>query len=259
MNNNLSDIEIKELWIGYKENKSSQIRHKLILNYIWLVKYIVQTMSLPTNSILAEEDFINIGIIGLCESIERFDLERAIKFETYALPRIKGIVQDELRKLDWLSRTARKKAHELIQATDELRTEKGREVSAEEIMNRLNINNDEYNSYLAAAAAAKSSISLMESTQAGLEDDELDIIEEIPDSSENVQTKMENEERVGFLNDYLQTLNDRKRVVMMMYYYENYTFKEIGVELNISESRVCQIHTQVINDLKIKLNKFDNS
>jgi RNA polymerase sigma factor for flagellar operon FliA len=260
MNYSLSDIELKDVWKGYKENQSLVLRHKLILNYMWLVKYIVQTMSLPVNSILGEEDFINIGMIGLCEAIERYELERGVKFETYALPRVKGIVQDELRRLDWLSRTARKKAHELIQATDELRTEKGREVSAEEIMQKLNINQEEYNSYLAAAAAAKASFSMVETTQAGLDEDDTDFIEEIADTgTENIQIKMENEERINFLTNYIKNLNDRKRLVMMMYYYESFTFKDIGLELGISESRVCQIHTQVINDLKLKLFEFDNS
>ena len=229
-----------------------------MIQYIWLVKYVIQTMNLPTNSILGDSDFVNIGILGLHEAIERYESERGVKFESYAIPRIKGMIQDELRRLDWLSRTARKKAHDFMQAGDELRSKEGREVSIEEIRHKLNISEEEYQSYLEAAAAAKASLYMSETTQAQLDED--DILEELPDTSqENMLTRMQNEERVDFIAKYLKNLPERKRLVMSLYYYENITFKEIGQVLNVSESRICQIHTQVIHDLREKLEEFDNA
>ncbi len=253
-------IDIQEVWYEYKEVKSLELKHQLILHYIWLVKYVLNSMHLPTNSILSDEDFLNVGILGLHEAIERYQLDRGVKFESYAIPRIKGIIQDELRRLDWLSRTARKKAHDFIQATDKLRSEQGREVSAEEIRNKLNVSEEEYQSYLMAAAAAKASTYLTESTQLQYNDEESDILDDIPDySEENTLERLESEERISFITAYLHKLNDRKRQVMMLYYYESLTFKEIGQILQVSESRVCQIHSQVVADLREKLNEFDNA
>jgi len=254
----VKDINIPELWASFQAERRLETKHQLMNQYIWLVKYVIQTMNLPTNSILNDSDFVNIGILGLHEAIERFETDRGVKFESYAIPRIKGMIQDELRRLDWLSRTARKKAHDFLQAGDELRSKEGREVSMEEIRNKLNISEEEYQSYLEAAAAAKASLYMSETTQAQLDED--DILEELPDTSqENMLTKMQNEERVEFIAKYLKNLPERKRLVMSLYYYENITFKEIGQVLNVSESRICQIHTQVIHDLREKLEEFDNA
>jgi RNA polymerase sigma factor FliA len=251
--------EILSLWINYAKEPTIKSKHKIMLNYIWLVKYVLQQMHLPSNSILEEQDFLNIGILGLHESIERFELHRGVKFESYAIPRIRGIIQDELRKLDWLSRTARKKAHDYIQANDTLRMSEGREVSSEEIMMKLNVTPEKYQTYLQAAAAAKASLSLFES-QIQQDDEETDMLQELPDTSqENRLSIMEGEERIGFLTSYLKNLSERKRLVMTLYYYESLTFKEIGQVLNVSESRICQIHTQVIKDMRKKLNEFDNA
>ncbi len=255
------DKDIYLVWNHYRKTSAVELKNKLILHYIWLVKYVVQTMNLPNNSILNDEDFLSIGILGLHEAIERFELERGVKFESYAIPRIRGIIQDELRRLDWLSRTARKKAHEFIQATDELRKQTGREVSAEEIRQKLNVSPEEYNTYLSAAAAAKASYTLNEASSQNLsDDDERDIIQEVPDNQNvSILEKMESEERINFITNFIKTLNERKKLVMTLYYYENLTFKEIGNLINVSESRVCQIHSQVVQELKEKLLNFDHS
>lgn len=255
-----TETTVRDLWLQYKEERSLENKHNLIMHYIWLVKYVLQQMTLPTNSILTDEDFMNIGILGLHESIERYDSERGVKFESYAVPRIRGIIQDELRKLDWLSRTARKKAHEYLQAGDSLRSSTGREVSAEEIRQKLNVSPEKYQSYLEAAAAAKASMSLFETQASHENEDQVDFLEEVPDTNQdNLLSILESEERIDFITRYLKSLNEKKRVVMMLYYYEDLTFKEIGKVLEVSESRICQIHTQVIKDLRKKLTEFDNA
>ncbi len=249
-----------KLWEAYFTDSSPENKRNLMFNYIWLVKYVLQAMTLPTNSILTNEDFINIGILGLNESIERFSPDRGVKFESYAIPRIKGIILDELRKLDWLSRTARKKAQELLQISDDLKRETGGEVSSEDIRKKLNVSHEEYQSYLKAAAAAKASLSLIENSQAMLAADDKDLLEEIPDvNQKNSLEILESEERLENITKFLNKLNERKRLVMTLYYYENLTFKDIGEILTISESRVCQIHTQVISDLRKKLYELENA
>lgn len=256
------NIDLTDVWKKYATDRDIETKHQLMLHYIWLVKYVLQSISLPTNSILNEEDFLSIGILGLNETIDRYELERGVKFESYAIPRIKGIIQDELRRLDWLSRSARKKAHEYLQAKDALSSQEGREVSNEEVMIKLNISPDKYNSYLAAAAAAKSSLSLTESSQVHFNDDdeEVDAMQEIPDvDHQDYLAKIEHEERMNFLTSYLGHLVEKKKLVMTLYYYENLTFKEIGKLIDVSESRVCQIHTQVVSDLRQKLKEFENA
>ncbi|MDR0317380.1 MAG: FliA/WhiG family RNA polymerase sigma factor [Lactococcus lactis] len=254
----IAQTEIIDLWKAYQESHKIELKHDLILHYMWVVKYVLQKTNLPTNSILEENDFLNIGILGLNEAIERFDVERGIKFESYAIPRIKGAIQDELRKLDWLSRSTRKKAQDFINAKDKLSIEEGREVSMEEIMEKLQVSPEKYQKYLAAAASARSFLSMSDSNfYVNDDDEEINILEEIPENAEdNFLNIALEKERTNFLVSYLEKLDPKKRLVMVLYYYEERTFKEIGADLGISESRVCQIHSQVINDLKIKLKGF---
>ncbi len=254
--------KINLVWESFASNRDESDKHKLMLHYMWLVKYVARQTSLPANTILGDEDFIHIGILGLGEAIDRFDIARGVKFESYAIPRIRGIIQDELRKLDWLSRSTRKKAHTFLQAKDSLSSEVGREVSVEEVMDKLNVAPEKYQSYLQAVADAKSSLSLTEPTQTIINEDneEYDLINELPDTEqENYLTQIESAERITYLTNYLQKLNEKKRLVMTLYYYENLTFKEIGNVLNVSESRVCQIHTQVLSDLRVKLKEYENA
>lgn len=253
-------ININALWKDYKKDPSLKLKQKLVMHYTWLVKYVQQTMNLPSNSILDQEDFLNIGIIGLHEAIERYDYDRGVKFESYAIPRIKGTIQDELRKLDWLSRSTRKKAQDFLHAGDKLRTEVGREVTPDEIMKRMKIQPSEYHSYLQASAAAKASLSLTETTQSTYDEEDRSFLDELPDTEfDGILERIEKQERIDFLNAYLRNLNQRKRLIMTLYYFENLTFKEIGKTIKVSESRICQIHSEVVNDLRQKLNEFDNA
>lgn len=249
---------IDVLWDEYFLTRSSETKNKLILNYIWLVKFALSKMSLPTNSILENNDFLTFGILGLNETIERFSAERGVKFESYAIPRIKGIIKDELRKLDWLSRNARKKAHEYLAVVDELQNEEGREVSPDEMMKKLGVDAPTFQKYLNAAAVAKASLSFNESSSVIVDGEELDIFDTVADEdSKSSLEALEDKERVDFLVDYLGQLKQKPRLVMSLYYYEEMTFKEIGETLELTESRVCQIHSKVIKDMRQKLSKLE--
>jgi len=249
-----------EIWEQWFDTRDGEVKNDLIINYIWLVKFVLSKMNLPTNSLLSETDFLGIGVLGLHETIERYNLERGVKFESYAIPRIKGIIKDELRKLDWLSRNTRKKAQEYLNATEELQTQEGREVTQEEIRQKLDVNPDTYNRYIKAAAAARASISFSENKHITLEGDEIDILETIPDPEENdYLSDLVDKERIQFLADYIVKLDRKPRLVMSLYYYEELTFKEIGKTLELTESRVCQIHTKVIKELRKTLFKLENA
>lgn len=248
-----SETELNSIWYRFSLKQSTKLKNDLIMQYLWLVKYVQKQMNLPKDSVLSNEDFTSIGILGLSEAIDRFELSRGIKFESYAIPRIRGIIQDELRKLDWLSRTARKKAQDFLNANDELRNEVGREATQQEIMSKLNVTPEQYEKYLAAAAAAKASFSMSDSHYITIDNEDIDILDNIDNQEENSLDKIVNVEKMDFLTKYLKELNEKKRLVMSLYYFEELTFKEIGTLLNVSESRICQIHTQVLNELKKKL------
>lgn len=257
-----TNIDIDKLWTDFSIEKSMENKHKLIIHYIWLVKYVMQHMNLPKNTILNDDDFLSFGILGLNHSIDRFEPERGFKFESYAISRIKGTIQDELRRLDWLSRSARKKAQDYIKASDDLRSKSGREVTSEEIRKELNVSADQYKSYLEAASVAKASLSMNETARLSMMDDdeEVNLMEDIPNQEEiNTLDKIVVNERIEFLTHFLKELPERKRLVITLYYYEELTFKEIGKVLEVSESRICQIHSQVINSLRTKLKEFDNA
>lgn len=251
--------KVDELWDTFRNIRSSSAKNELILNYIWLVKYVLHKMPLPNHTILENNDFIAIGVLGLYETIDRFDPEKGVKFETYAIPRIKGIVQDELRKLDWLSRSTRKRAHEYTNITEELKSSNS-EVSSEEIMRRLDIDSTTYRKYLAAAAAAKASLSFNENKNVTIEGEEYDLMDTIPDNeAKNILDEIAQKERVDILVDKISKLKTKQRLVISLYYYEELTFKEIGKTLNLTESRVCQIHSEVLKDLKYKLYNYENA
>lgn len=251
--------DLSELWKEYSLTHSLSIKNELMLSYMWVVKYVLQKSNLPTNTILEEQDFLNIGMLGLNEAIERFDIERGVKFESFAVPRIRGTIQDELRKLDWLSRSTRKKAQDFMNTKDKLSIEQGREATIEEIMNALQITPDKYHKYLSAASSARSFLSMNDSNFYINSDDEIvNVLEEIPeDDEDNFLNVVLEKEKTDFLVSYLDKLDSKKRIVMVLYYYEDRTFKEIGADLGISESRVCQIHSAVISDLRNKFKRFN--
>lgn len=252
--NTQSEELLNSLWKEYHSFESIEVKQQLMNQYIWLIKYVINSMSLSSNSILVERDFLHYGILALDDCIKRYQPEMGTKFETFAVPRIKGTILDELRKLDKLSRGVRKKAQDFLYTQDALRSIQQREVSLDEVRIKLGVTKEEFQSYLSAAASAVETMSLDDniSFQRNNEDEETyDVLGQIPDPTENtiIDTIIDSE-RKAFLIDYIKALPEKKRIIVSLYYYEEITFKEIGQVLNITESRVCQIHSQVLKDLR---------
>jgi RNA polymerase sigma factor for flagellar operon FliA len=257
----LSAEQLHQLWQRYWDQRADADRHQLILHYLWLVRYALQSLQLPEQPLLSQEDLEHIGILGLNEAIERYDPNRGTKFETYALTRIRGAILDELRKLDWLSRTARRKFHTYRQAADELRQEKGAEATAEEIRQRLGLPFEVYRSYLQAVEAAQASFSFYDSPPPTAEQEEEsgDPLEEIPDPhATDPAEQLSRQQLLASITAYLERLPERKRLVIILYYYEGLTFREIGELLNLTESRVCQIHAKVLAELRAYLQTHEH-
>jgi RNA polymerase sigma factor for flagellar operon FliA len=249
---------IENIWSEYNSNPTPTIRNELFLQYSWIVHYVISKLKVPDNSILDRGDLVNIGMIGLSESIDRFDIEKNVKFESYAITRVRGTIQDELRKLDWLSRTARKKVNSINKIKEKTLKENGIEVSDIEIIEKLGITNDQYDSYMQAMEASRNSQSFI---------DKNDITEEGFSLTDNISyndevshlDNMIDVEKVEHLAEFLKKLPEKKRLVIALYYYENLTFKEIGKLIDVTEGRVSQIHSEVIKELRVKINHYENA
>ncbi len=249
-----TEEQLNLLWNTFHSYQGIDVKQQLMNHYLWLIKYVINSMTLSSNSILVERDFLHYGILALDDCIKRYQPELGTKFETFAVPRIKGTILDELRKLDKLSRGVRKKAQDFLYTQDNLRSIQQREVSLDEIRVKLGVTKAEFQGYLSAAASALETMSMDDSAsyyRSTDEDDVFDLIGQIPDPSQvNIIDTLIDSERKTFVTDYIKSLPEKKRIIITLYYYEEITFKEIGLVLNITESRVCQIHTQIIKDLR---------
>lgn len=250
---------IDDLWNSFKKSGSISLRQSLILNYVSLINYTISRMILPINTILDTDDFFNVGILGLNEAIERFEPERGIKFETYAIRRIKGKIQDELRKLDWLSRTARKKATEFKMIADTVSMAQEKGASEIEVLKELKISPEQYRGYQLAAFDAKASLLISDSSLKTFseEEGESSFIEEIPDESQDFIGEIIENEKQQFLAEAIANLKENKRIVLTLYYFESLNFKEIGQVIGVSESRISQIHSETIKELQSKMMRFE--
>ena len=243
------------LWTRYKEDGDSDARDQLILNYSPLVKYVAGRVASSLPQTVDTADLISFGIFGLIDAIEKFDLERAIKFETYAIARIKGAIIDELRALDWVPRSVRSKAREIEAAYARLQNELRREPTDKEIAEAIGVTPDEYKDILAKLSYT-SVVSFEEALPHRGEHDEggQSALSSIADeSAEDPVAVFESVEMKDILADAIDRLPDREKTVVTLYYYEGLTLKEIGQVLGVTESRVSQLHTKAVLRLRGRL------
>jgi len=230
----------QDLWKKYSRRKTTAVKKELVLSYLNLVKFAARAINLPSRCVFTNDDLMSIGIIGLNEAIERFDPYRGVKFETFASQRIRGVMLDEIRKVDWLPRSIRDKYKKAWKSLSELDMDK---VNGEQYARAINMTVSEFEQikgYLANAEA----VSLTKS----IGDDMT--LEDVISSDSEVIEQYEDMELKEQLVEILKQLQERERMVITLYYYEEITFKEIGKTLGISESRVSQIHSEVIGKIK---------
>jgi RNA polymerase sigma factor for flagellar operon FliA len=246
--------DVSTIWKQFKEDGSQESREKLILNYAPLVKYVAGRVSsgLPPN--IEYADLVSYGIFGLIDAIEKYDPNRGIKFETYAIARIKGAIIDELRSIDWVPRSIRFKARELEKAYVALENELKRLPSDEEVAKHLCISLDEFHTLL----QQMSFISLVALDElwnvGGDKGDKVSLVDTLEDSRVKDPSKTyEIEEMKRILAEAINRLPEREKIVISLYYYEGLTLREIGEVLGVTESRVCQMHTKAILRLKGRL------
>jgi RNA polymerase sigma factor FliA len=249
-----AEAALRELWVEFKATGESRLRERLILHYSPLVKYVAGRVGVGLPPNIEQADLVSYGIFGLIDAIEKFDLERAIKFETYAISRIKGAIIDELRAIDWIPRSVRYKAREVEKAYAALEAKLHRTPTESEVAGELGISLDELHTIFSQVSFVNV-IALDELLNVGGErGDKLSLVDTLEDTrAEDPVEVFETEETKYLLSRAINTLPEREKIVVTLYYYEGLTLAEIGQVLGVTESRICQMHTKAVLQLRAKL------
>jgi len=244
-------VDISRIWESFHKNHDDLSRNLLLEHYRYLVKYCAERLHSKLPDKVELDDLISAGTFGLMDAIDAFDPERGVKFETYCSPRIRGSILDELRHMDWVPRLVRARAHRLARARQALEAQLGRPPSETEIAEELNIDMEAfYRLQQDANAVGVTSLNTKYSEGDGEKDvREIDIIKDT--RSENPLTETQKRDLKNLLT---KGLTRAERLIVVLYYYEEMTMKEIGVTLDLSESRVSQMHSSIVARLKAQMN-----
>ena len=249
-----AEAGIKLVWAEYKETGDNRLREQLILHYSPLVKYVAGRVGtgLPPN--IEQADLVSYGIFGLIDAIEKFELERAVKFETYAIARIKGAIIDELRSIDWIPRSVRSKARDVEKAYATLEARLHRTPSEAEVAEELGIGMNELHQIFNQVSFVNV-VALDELlSPSGDRGDKVSLVDTLEDTkAEDPVLAFEGEETKVLLARAINDLGEREKIVVTLYYYEGLTLAEIGQVLGVTESRICQMHTKAVLQLRGKL------
>lgn len=242
-----SNEELAELWTSYfEDHENKNLRDQLILQYIYLTRYVVGRVKVALPPTFTYEDISSYGIEGLIDAVEKYTPKMGARFETYALVRIRGNIIDKVRSLDFLPRSIRRKIKDVKVAQEELKKQFGRSATNTEIANYLGIEKEKVEQILAEDLTVTSIYE-----KKGTNDGDIEIIDTIEDSKNLApHEQYEDKDVKKELEIALKRLPERERTIMVLYYHENMTLKEIGDAINISESRVSQLHAQAIMKLK---------
>lgn len=248
----MDDRQRDKLWNDYSKNPTSEIREKLILEYAPLVKLVAGRLSMYLGYNVEYDDLVSYGIFGLIDAIDKFDAGKEVKFETYASLRIRGAILDQIRKMDWIPRTVRQRQKQISAAISEIEATTGMAATDEQIAAALGISEDEYSNWQSQMKVT-GVVSLDDFVEQGS-----DVADNRGLSSqiERPEEHMEKEELKQMLAQALELLTDKERKVIVLYYYEELTLKEISNVLEVSESRVSQLHTKALGKMKTKLGKY---
>ncbi len=250
-----NDAAIKALWREFKSTGDQALREKLILHYSPLVKYVAGRVGVGLPPNIEQADLVSYGIFGLIDAIEKFDIERAIKFETYAITRVRGAIIDELRAIDWIPRSVRYKAREVERAYAALEARLHRTPTEPEVAEQLGIGLEDLHAIFSQVSFVNV-VALDELLSPGGErSDKMALVDTLEDTrAEDPVLSFESEETKFLLAKSINTLPEREKIVVTLYYYEGLTLAEIGQVLGVTESRICQMHTKAVLQLRAKLN-----
>lgn len=243
----LADGELESLWSEYfRDRTNKKVRDSLIVQYIYLTRYVVGRVKVALPPTFSIEDISSYGVEGLIDAVEKYSPDKGARFETYALMRIRGNIIDKIRAQDFLPRSARKKIKDVKDVQESLRQKLGRSPTSSEIGEVLGLEKEKVDQILSEDTTITSLYD-----KKGASDESMEIIDTIQDTkSLNPQEEMEEKDVKKELEHALKKLPERERMIMVLYYHENMTLKEIGETIEVSESRVCQLHAQAIMKLK---------
>jgi RNA polymerase sigma factor for flagellar operon FliA len=246
------ETDIQQVWQSYTTERSNDLRNRLVERYLPLVKYNAERIWSRLPDGVELDDLISAGIFGLMDAIEAFDMSRGVKFETYCVPRIRGAMLDELRTMDWVPRLVRSKATKLEEARKTLEAELGRPPRPDELAMKMGLSPEELDEMVGQATA----VSLVSLNKKWYETDsykdvrEIDILED--KKAEDPTHRLQNRDLMRLVT---RGLNRNERLIIILYYYEDMTMKEIGATLDLSESRVSQMHSSIVARLQQQLAK----
>ena len=244
----------EKLWMSYSKNRTPELREQIIIEYAPLVKLVAGRLSMYLGYNVEYEDLVSYGIFGLIDAIDKFDYGKNVKFETYASLRIRGEILDQIRKMDWIPRTIRQKQKRIDAVCKDIETRLGRSATDEEIASELGISDDEYLEWQSQMKITNV-VSLNEYMEQGAE---------VPAEGNQFTTSrfdspeenIEKEELKKVLEESLEQLTEKEKKVILLYYYEDLTLKEISNVLEVSESRISQLHTRALQKMKTKMGDY---
>lgn len=239
----------QKIWEEYSKKKTSELRDKIIIEYAGLVKLVAGRLSMYLGYNVEYDDLVSYGIFGLIDAIDKFDYTKGYKFETYASLRIRGAILDQIRKMDWIPRSIRQKQRKLENAYQSLETRYGRNITDEDLAKELDISVEELEDWQNQTKITNI-ISLDEFIEQGSESKSEQYYATTFDQPEKI---VERQELKEILTKVLDTLTEKEKKVIVLYYYEDLTLKEISKILEVSESRISQLHTKALQKMKAKL------
>ncbi len=243
----------QELWESYRKTKDPKIRDHFIKQYAPLVKYVAGKVAIGMPHNVEFDDLVGFGSFGLLDAIEKYDPEKHVKFKTYAVTRIRGAIFDELRSIDWVPRSVRQKTREIEETVHRLEASLGRSASDEEIAKEMGMSLSDFQKTMLQISGT-SILSLNDLWYSGDDNDKVSIVDSIESpQSLNPDTIVEKEEIKRVIVQAINELPDKEKKVLVLYYYEDLTLKEIGQVLEVTESRISQLHTKAIMRLRAKL------
>lgn len=245
-------VDKEKLWKSYSKDRSQETREKLIIEYAPLVKVVAGRLSMHLGNTVEFDDLVGYGVFGLIDAIDKFDVAKDVKFETYASVRIRGAILDQIRKMDWIPRTVRQKQKKIDEATRAVETRTGKVATDKQIAEELGISHSELIEWQSILKTTNV-VSLNEYVEQGSEP----AMDARRNSHfEQPETAISKEELKKVLAEALEQLTDKEKKVILLYYYEEMTLKEISMTLEVSESRISQLHTKALGKMKAKMGDY---
>ena len=242
-------MDNEKLWGEYILSRDPRLKDEIVKRFLPLVRYVASRMSVKFHAGLEFDDILSFGVLGLLDAVDRFEPERGFCFQTYAVPRIRGAILDELRRYDWISRSGREKLQKFERTLEEIAKTNGR-TDDKSLMTAMNMDEQSYRDLL--DIASRSYVVSLDDVLA-LEDGDMQREETIEDESPSALDIIEQGEEIEAVVDALKKLPERERILLSLYYYEGLTLKEIGLVLGVTESRVSQLHGRALSLLRAEI------